>query len=247
MTNNGEFGERRRSKHRFFLMVAWFALAVIFVGFLKTFVLPSVRGSFHAPLVVYLHGAFLLLWSLLFAAQSMLVQAGQVKRHRTLGAISLVLVPGVVFSTMAIGVFALRRDLAAGGGEIATSSLVGTFSSPLMFALLVMVAIAYRRKPEFHKRLMLLALIAILWPAFFRLRHYFPNVPRPDFWFAFVLPNMVVLIAMLRDKLSLGRVHPVYWTVGIAVVLENFAELMLFDSAGWRVLAHWLAGFFVAA
>src|SRR6185295_3188287 len=118
--------------------------------------------------------------------------------------------PCVVFSTMAAGVYVLKRDLARGDGQVAISSLVGTFTSPLVFALLVAVAIVYRRRPEYHKRLMLLAMIAIIWPAFFRFRHYFPSVAHPEVVFAFVLPNCMILIAMLWEKLMIGRVHVVY-------------------------------------
>jgi hypothetical protein len=146
---------------------------------------------------------------------------------------------------MAAGVYVMKRDLALGGGQIAISSLVGTFTSPTIFAVLVIVAIIYRRRPELHKRLMLLAMIAIIWPAFFRFRHYFPPVANPEFVFGFVLPDSMILATMLWEKLTVGRVHAVYLTAGVALIAENFAEVYLFDSRGWRVIANQLAGFFI--
>ena len=135
---------------------------------------------------------------------------------------------------------------AAGGGEIAFSSLLGSFTSSLIFSALFAAGLVYRRQPDFHKRLMLLATLAIMWPAFFRLRHYFPGVPRPDIWFGFVLGQVVpVTLAMVHDKLTLGRMHPVYRTVGVILIAEAAAEVLLFDSAGWRVAAHWLAAPFL--
>ena len=234
----------RRHKSRFFLVASCLALAVALVGFFKTFFLPSFRGTFSAPAVIYLHGALLFLWTVVLVTQSLLIQMRKLYWHRRLGYVSLGLVPCVVFSTMAAGVYVLKRDLALGGGQVAISSLVGTFTSPLVFALLVAVAIVYRRRPEYHKRLMLLAMIAIIWPAFFRFRHYFPSVAHPEVVFAFVLPNCMILIAMLWEKLMLGRVHVVYLTAGVALILENLTETYFFDSSGWRVLANWLAGFF---
>lgn len=222
------------------------ALASAVIGFFTTFTRPLWRGEFHGPSLVYVHGAFVFSWLLLFFVQSLLVQTGRSARHRTLGWAGLAVAPGVVFSTMAMGVYALRRDVAAGGGEIAFSSLVGTFTTPLIFAALFCTALTWRRRPDIHKRLMLLATAVILWPAFFRFRHYFPSVPSPEIWFAFVLPQVPILLAMLHDRLTMGRVHHVYRTFGVAVIAESGVECWFFDSPPWRALAHWLAAFFLA-
>ena len=139
----------------------------------------------------------------------------------------------------------MKRDLAVGMGEVAVSLLVGTVTSPLLFAAVFAGGIAYRRKSDVHKRLMLLATLTILWPAFLRFRHYFPAVPRPDVWFGFVLPQSMTVIAMLHDKATRGRVHPAYWTVGVFLIAEAAAEVVLFDTPGWRVVAHWLAAPFL--
>ncbi|MEO5596109.1 MAG: hypothetical protein ABIQ97_03075, partial [Lysobacteraceae bacterium] len=176
--------------------------------------------------------------------QALLIKTGRTAHHRVLGWIGLAVVPGVVLTTMAMGVHAMRRDLAAGDGDIATSSLIGSFTTPLIFAALFVCAVAWRRRPDFHKRAMFLATAVILWPAFFRFRHYFPTVPRPDIWFGFVLPQLPILAAMLHDRWTLDRVHIVYWTLGVAAIAEATTETLLFDTASWRVLAHWLASNF---
>jgi hypothetical protein len=237
---------RRPSRTQFFLWTAFAALAAAMIGFFTTFTRPVWRGEFHGPSVAYVHGAFVLSWLLLFLAQASLVKARSVARHRMLGWLGVAIVPGVVLTTWAMGVSALRRDLAAGGGEIAYSSLVGTFTSPMVFALLFVAAIAYRKRPDFHKRLMFLAMFAVMWPAFFRFRHYFPPIDHPEVWFGYVLAQVVpVGVAMLHDRFTLGRVHRVYLTFGLAMLAEAAIELMLFDTAAWRVVAHGLAGFFL--
>lgn len=238
-------GEPRQRQGRYFLVASCLALSVTLIGFFKTFILPSARGAFSAPAVIYIHGGLLFLWTILLVLQSVLIRMRKLKLHRRLGFLSIGLIPCVVISTMAAGVFALERDLGLGGGQSAVSSLVGTFTAPIIFAILFTAAIAYRRRPEFHKRLMLLAMIAILWPAFFRFRHYFPSVAHPEFVFGFALPDSMVLFAMLWERVTTGRVHVVYLTAGLALIVENFAEFYLFDSSGWRVLANWLAGFFL--
>lgn len=234
-----------RRKSRYFLAASCIALIITLVGFFKTFILPFARGTFSAPAVVYVHGGFLFLWTVLLVTQSVLIRVRKLKIHRLLGFLSLGLVLGVIVSTFAVGVYVMRRDFALGMGQTALSSLVGTFTSPIIFGVLVTVAIVYRWRPELHKRLMLLAMVAIIWPAFFRFRHYFPTVAYPEFVFGLVLPQSMILAMMVWEKLSTGRVHAVYLTAGLGLITENFAEFYLFDSSGWRVLANWLAGFFL--
>jgi hypothetical protein len=236
----------RRQRSRAYLGFAVVVLATAVLGFFTTFLRPVWRGDFDGPLLAHVHGVLLAAWIVVFLAQALLIRARRVAVHRTLGWAGVALVPLVALSTMAMGVFAMHRDQAAGLGELATSLLVGSFTSPLIFAGLVAAAALQRRKPEVHKRLMLLALFAITWPAFFRIRHYFPDVPRPEIWFALVLPQVLLVVAMLLDKLRDGRVHRVYWTVGMAFLAEAILETWLFDSAGWRVLAHALAAPFLA-
>ena len=55
----------------------------------------------------------------------------------------------------------------------------------------------------------------------------------------------MILVAMLCEKLTIGRVDVVYLTAGLALIAENVAEVYLFDSSGWRVLATWLASLFL--
>jgi hypothetical protein len=50
-------------------------------------------------------------------------------------------------------------------------------------------------------------------------------------------PYSLVLIAMIRDRLAEGRVHPVWWFVGVPIVIEQAAEALLFDTTIWRAAA----------
>lgn len=229
---------------RFYIGTACLALVVALAGFLPTFFLPLVRGAFSAPLVVYLHGALLFAWLILFATQATLIRRQRPSAHRRMGWVAVALVPCIVVSGIAVGVSAMKRDVAAGGGETAVSSLVGTVTALLLYAALAAAALWYRRRPDYHKRLMLLATLSILWPAWFRFRHYFPSVPHPEIVFAIVFPDSLILAAMIRDRLAVGRVHPVYLVAGLALIAEHVVEAILFDTPAWRAVAHWLAGMF---
>ncbi len=137
----------------------------------------------------------------------------------------------------------MRRDVAAGGGDIAISSFLGTLTTPIIFAVLVTFGIIYRRRPEIHKRLMLLAMISIIWAAFGRFRHYFPPFEQSLLVFQGIVPTSMVLVAMVWERLTIGRIHPVYFIAGLPLLVESYAEIFLFDSSGWRIISGWLAGF----
>src|SRR5690606_31908470 len=132
------------------------------------------------------------------------------------------------------------RELKEGLGQTAISGIMGSCTSGIIFFALVIAGLLNRNNAAAHKRLMLLATIVVLWPAWFRFRHYFPSVPRPDIWFAVVLADSLIVIAIIRDKLAYGKIHPVLLYVGLFIIAEHIFEVIMFDSEGWRVVANWL-------
>jgi hypothetical protein len=226
----------------FYVGMALVGLTVVIAGFSKTFLAPLAAGAFRGSAIVYLHGAAAFGWVLLFLAQASLIRTKRFALHARAGFAGLVLALTVAASAVPVGLYAVDRDLRAGLGATAVSSLVGTVTAMVIFLGLVAAAIAFRRRPAAHKRLMLMATIVVLWPAWFRLRHWFPGVPHPEIWFAVVAPYSLVPLAMVRDRLIDGRIHPIWWFVGVPVVVEQAAEALLFDSAGWRAVASSLYG-----
>jgi uncharacterized membrane protein len=232
-------------RSRYFLGAACLALAVVLIGFWKTFILPSFQGTFTAPPVIYVHGAFLFAWTLFLVFQSVLIRQRNLKLHRKIGWIGPALMVGVAVSTMATGVYVLKRDF-PDQGQIAMSAFLSTFTTtPLIFVMLVTAGIIYRRRPEIHKRLMLLAMISIIWAAFGRFRHYFPPFEQSMLVFQGILPTSMVFVVMLWEKITSGRIHPVYFYVGLPLVAEAAAEIYFFDSHGWQIASAWLAAFFI--
>lgn len=135
--------------------------------------------------------------------------------------------------------WAARRDLPE-LGTAATSSLEGTAIGLSLYLLLVVAAVAMRRRPDWHKRLIILATIQLLWPAFFRLRHLLPIVPQPEIWLALVLAYSPVLVAAQRDRWRYGKIHPVWLFVAPALVLEQGIEFAFFDQGALRHFGQWL-------
>lgn len=151
--------------------MALVAVAVALTGFATTFFIPLARGRFEAPPVVYAHAIATFSWIGLFLVQPALIQNRAYDVHVRMGVLGAFIAVTVAVTGLRVGVFAATRDFAAGGGATAISGLLGVVTSMTMFLALVGAAIAFRAKPETHKRLMLLATIVVLWPAWFRFRH----------------------------------------------------------------------------
>lgn len=236
---------RTRGRSRFFLCVAWLSVAVAVIGFARTFLLPLARGAFSGHAIVYIHAVMMFSWVLLFALQATLIRIRRPKLHRQFGWLALALAAGAAWSTVQVVASSVQRKLAAGAGPEAALELVGAWTTTLAFAVLLALAIIFRRRPDAHKRFMLLATAAILWPAWWRLRLYFPAVPYPDIVFALLASQLPVLILWLHDRLRLHRLHPVSLWAGSGLVGEQFLEsVVLLDTDSWRALAQSLTGVF---
>jgi hypothetical protein len=226
---------------RFFQHMAFAFLAIALVGFSTTFFIPIVRGSFDAPLVIHVHGALLFGWLLFLILQTTLIQKRRFLTHRRLGIAGIALCAGIVISGVLVGLHATRRDLAAGGDEFVLGQFVNILIEMLLFGSLVAAAVALRIDSESHKRLILLATISALGPAWLRFRHLLPMVPNPFVTFS-LLADSLLLIAIARDWITLKRVHPVYIWAGGAMVVIHAVELLAITSQPWLRLSRFLLG-----
>jgi uncharacterized membrane protein YozB (DUF420 family) len=230
------------SKFTFFIAIAWLGVFAISVGFGKTFIIPLVSGTKTWPVEIYAHGIIVFGWVLIFLIQSYLIQRGGYKAHKQIGMWSALVALGAAVSIIPAAMYQCERELKEGLGQTAISAIVGSLMSATMFLSLVSLGVIYRSKPEVHKRFMLLATILMIWPAWFRWRHYFPSVERPDIWFACVLANSLIIVAFIWDWLQNNRIHPVLLFGGIFIILESSTEILLFDSPGWRAVANVIYG-----
>ncbi len=231
-----------RERSWLFVSMGAVALVAVLIGFGRTYAAPLARGTLAIPAAVHLHGALTAAWVLLFALQPLLVRWGGLRWHRRVGRLGLPLAVMIAFSMIPAGLFQVDRDVAAGGGRTAVSALLGIFTSGAMFVGLVAAGILTRRDRHAHARWMLLATLVVIWPAWFRFRHWFPSVPAPEIWFALVLADVWILVAMAHDRLTRGAIHPVLKWAGPLVILEQTLEVMLFDSPWWRSAAENLYG-----
>lgn len=222
-----------RPRSVFFLAFAWYAVAVAVLGFAKTFFWPLATRSGAFEPVVIAHGVFFFAWVAWLLAQATLVRRGQRAAHRMLGWVSVPVAVGMVVTCVAVGLLRARTELAGGpaGGHV--DGFVGVVTAMTGFAMLYGAAVWMRRRPDVHKRLVVIATVAVLWPAWFRFRHYAPDVPRPDIVFGLVINDAALIALAVHDRLTLRRVHPVTAWVGGALVVDHLIETALFGGPLW--------------
>ena len=106
-----------------------------------------------------------------------------------------------------------------------------------VFAPLLAAGWIYRRRPEIHKRIMLVATSVLLVAAVGRMGFLGRPVPEPLFLLVWPLP---IYIAMAHDYLTKRLVHPVY-VIGLAVMVAMRLVLPLRGSETWLAFTAWLA------
>lgn len=235
---------RQTSNHKtkLFLFIGALGLFAVLTGFSTTFLIPIGKGTFEAPLIIYIHGAFAFSWVFLFMIQSVLVQTDNVRQHKFLGFLGIVIAAGVTITLIPVGLYQVEKDLSHGLGQSAISPIIGIITSAVIFISLVLTGVLKRHEPSTHKRLMLLATILLLWPAWFRFRHIFPSVPNPEIWFAIVLADSLIIISIIWDKIAYGKFNPVLLYVGLFVIIEHTTEAYMFDNTLWREIANRIYG-----
>lgn len=216
---------QRSRPQAFALIWAALATALVLTGFSRTFFLPLAAGKFHAPWFVYAHGALFLTWITLLCVQATLVLTRRGALHRRLGLVAVGLIPLMVVSAIVVASWATARDFRAGGGDAVISFYYGELIDVLMFAAFATAAVLCRRRPAFHRRLILFATLAILGAAVGR-------VPLLGAYVSFVTLGFTLAL-LAHDLLTVGRLHPVTVYGSLVFVIGAFTEDFVGGTQAW--------------
>lgn len=227
---------------RFWSVYVWLALLMIgisVVGFWKSYFGPLVYGALEAHWTIDLHAAIYATWLFLFLGQAALINQGRVRSHQMVGRYLGI---GWGMLMLAIGLFITLAVIVPGVGrdhevENYATSLLGSLGDLVTFGGFFVAGVLYRRRPEIHKRLMVLATVALLGAPVARLDlGGSPLIALATFTGVRLSP---ALLAMGYDRWRRGRVHPVYW-IGMGVLLVNVSRIFWGRSALWQSIARWL-------
>ena len=242
---------------RFYVGMSATFVAIAFLGFLPTYWVPLFSGTLAAPPITHLHALFFYGWTLFLLRQTWLAGAGEIGSHRALGVAGVALATGMLFVGLNAAATSVRIAEAAGSGEAGRRFAIVAVTAVLLFAVLVAIALLNVRKPEVHKRLMVVATASILQAAVGRMFIVLLRIPRqpgellaahPPPVFVTVMPGLIVDLlivgAMIHDRRTLGRVHRVYWISGAAVLAVQILRVPLSTTHAWAQVVEALLAFF---
>ena len=198
----------------FFSAMSAVLITGVFLGFAPTYYLRPPEAV-PIPRYLHVHGAAMTAWFLLLLLQSLLIATGRRSIHRRTGIAGAVIAVVITLVNPFVVVWGVPKGLAAGMPiELVTFITIADLSAMVVFAVLTGLALSWRRHPEAHSRLLLLASIAMSGPAFARLSFNTTGT------FFFGLPIQVVLplLVALHDRIVTKRVHPATTWGSIAVI-----------------------------
>jgi hypothetical protein len=212
----------------FYFCMALLIAVVAVYGFSHTIGKNLLHASPIPPAILTLHAIVFPGWVLFFILQSALVRTRNVPLHRTLGWFGLafgcvILVVGYLTAT-GMDRFFLQRDPSE-----TPAFLIIQLMDLVCFAIPFALAIYWRRRPEFHRRLMLIASCGLTDAAFAR----FPAV---SLAFAPAGVDALILLGILRDLIVDRRIHKVYlYAFPLFILLQIFCMQTYLHTSHWWV------------
>jgi uncharacterized membrane protein len=228
-------------ENQVFLWAHTLLLAVVLVGFGRSFFLRPLFAASPLTTPLLLHGTVLTLWFVLTVQQACSARTRRKAWHARAAWLAVPLLIGVVASGFWVNTALALQVTSAEDPE--NMFIWANYMSLLSFVVLVALAVAKRRQLAAHRRLMLFASIAIIGPAFARFA----------FWPAFGLGRLglvlapafavggmllLVLIAIGYDIVTLRKPQAATWGGLAGIVLPLVAGTAVALSGAGFALLH---------
>jgi hypothetical protein len=237
---NASFPALRRFDRRFYLGAGLLSAGLVFWGFAHTYYLKLLFGSPALSTRLHIHGAVMTSWLLLFFVQACLISAHRVALHRRLGLAGTVIAILVVIMGSTTTFNAAAREVNAHSDEAKARVIVLGLElvQMLLFAALIGAAIWMRRRPDFHKRLMLLGTACMLPSAFSRIPVNLAFMVSPMLSIL-LLFNLFVIICAVIDTGRNRRLHPAFGGGGLLAIGGLNLAYVLAMSPQWIRFGTW--------
>lgn len=228
-------------RNRVYVALAIAFALFVFVGFAQTYYL---RTLFQVPpitLLMHAHALVFTAWVVLFVIQVRLIARQNYRTHMQLG------VAGMIVALL-VFVLGLTATLASAGdlrprpmGMTPAQFTILPASSILLYGALVLAALLLRKQSQLHKRLMVLAMIAVLGPPGARLIRA-AGLGADFLVIQTSVAAFFVGCALLSDWLRHRSLHAVYTIGGTLLVLSWPARVWFARTPAWEAVGQWMAG-----
>jgi hypothetical protein len=240
--------DRQQRKTPGISVYTWVAVVtflIVFAGFARTYYLKILFGTPALPLLLHLHGLIFTAWFVLFFVQVRLVARHRVDLHKRLGVFGAFLAPLAAGMAAGVSIHVARRDYLVNPASLARilRPFALDLGSSLTFALLVAAALYFRRRPDIHKRLMVLASCSLLLPGIGRLLEWIPLnfLHTGGLWEMVAFTEITPVVCILYDTIKHRRLHPGFALGGLALLSSLPLFMIIADTHVFLYLATWLA------
>lgn len=237
----------------FYFFMSLLIAAVVVYGFSQTVEKKLIHAAPPRPFVLYVHGAVFFGWVILFSFQSALVRTHRIQWHQRLGWFGAALGVAMFVVGVATAITMARFNRSNLHAKYPEANLLISFFDISAFAVPFALAIYFRKRPEFHRRLQFLACCALTAAAFGR---FLPSLLSPTTtsslttiafrgWATlYAGVDVLVVIAVARDQIVNRRVHSVYF-YGLPTFIVCQALVLytvVHRSAWWMKTAQTILG-----
>jgi hypothetical protein len=214
----------------FYFAMSLLVAAIVVFAFNRTVDQRLFHAPYKPPFLLWVHGAVFTAWLGLFILQSALIRVHKVQWHRIsgwFGAAMGVLIPILGVSIAVImarfEILELHRDRTQRAGFMMIPLL-----DMVCFTSTFWLAVLWRKRPEYHRRLVFMATCALSAAAWGRMPEILPG----NYFYAGV--DFLILMGVARDLIVNHRVHPVYrWALPGFIVVQSFVIYTLAVNANW--------------
>ena len=225
---------RWRREHLFFTALPVVMFAAVFVGFSQTYYLKSVFGTPPLSWLYHVHGVAFTSWLLLLILQPALVLAGRTPLHRQLGWIAGALVPLMTVLAWFVSVDLGRRG-SAPPGIPPLVFIVVPMATVVVFPAFVAAALYWRRRPDTHKRLMLIATLELVPAGVARV----PGVLALGPLGFYGLTDLFLVAMAIHDLTTRRRLHPATLWGGALLIATQAGRFVIAGTPMWDSFARW--------
>ncbi|MEO8019177.1 MAG: hypothetical protein ABI769_15300 [Pseudomonadota bacterium] len=214
--------------------------AIAVVGFWHTYFGALFAGHSQAQWLFHVHAAIFMGWIGLVMLQAWLAMSGRTALHVKVGRLGMIYGAALIVFGLTFSLIVLSQRIAA----IGVDGVKGQFLVPLTdmgtFSIFLIGAWHTRKRPESHRRFILLATNTLLIAAVGRLFGGTASIALRD-----VIPFLLVWlsplwIAMTYDGLRHRMMHPVYAWGAVLLIVLRYRQLLR-ETDTWMSISHWIA------
>jgi hypothetical protein len=220
-------GGLQKERWLYLALIALVSASVV-IGFAQTYLTRErlLQAADPLPTAVHVHGILFLAWYGIVLMQAVLVLRGSMRLHRWIGTATLALAVAMVASGVLVVAVRMDGGLTEGDQFWSAFSLI-ILSNLVLFAVFFGAAWHFRRRPDLHRRYMLLAAATGSGAAQFRslaavFGQGFYAVPS-----GILVTNLFVVLAMVGERAIRGQVSRAYWIALPVIIVFECAMLGL--------------------